>query len=61
MYEYIKSLYGMVFTAADLPAFMAVGWITAEQAVELQTPTITANILTQTQANNIRTEVKLHE
>lgn len=35
MFDYIKALYGTVFTAADLPAFVAVGWLTAEQAKEI--------------------------
>lgn len=39
MYEYIQSMYSTVFTAADLPAFVAAGWITAEQAAELQVAT----------------------
>lgn len=37
MPEFIKSLYGTVFSAADLPAFVAAGWITAEQAAKLET------------------------
>lgn len=37
MYDYIKSLYGTVFTDDDLPAFVAAGWITAEQAAKLET------------------------
>lgn len=37
MYEYIKAQYGKVFTQADLPAFVAAGWLTREQAAELGT------------------------
>lgn len=36
MFEYIQSLYNTVFTAADLAAFMKAGWITSEQAAELE-------------------------
>lgn len=36
MYEYIKQLYGTVFSDADLPAFVVAGWITVEQAEELE-------------------------
>ena len=32
MYEYIQGLYGVVFTAADLPGFVTAGWLTQEQA-----------------------------
>ncbi len=35
MFNYIKSLYDTVFTANDLPQFVAAGWITQAQADEI--------------------------
>lgn len=32
MYEYVRRLYGVTFTAADLPGFVAAGWLTEAEA-----------------------------
>jgi len=36
VYEYIRRLYGTAFSAADLPGFVAAGWLTEAEADEIK-------------------------
>lgn len=36
MFQYVKNLYGSVFSDADVDNFVKVGWITKDEAKEIK-------------------------